>query len=102
MATVAPSVATSLPSKRTCKGVALKPEPKIFTGPTAAGAAPNVIFAAGLKFFGGGIVESSIAGVSTRSILTGLIGPSLKPGSVPRPQVHVRAQLLKGSTGIGA
>src|SRR6266849_484987 len=61
-ATVAPSVVTSMPSSRTCKGVALKPEPRILTGPTGWGAAPNVIFAAGLKFAGVPIVEPSIAG----------------------------------------
>ncbi len=98
--TVAPSVATSLPSKRTCRGVALKPEPKIFTGPTAFGATPKVIFAAGLKFAGVVTVESSIAGVSTRSMWTGLMVPSLKPVSVPLPEFSVRTRLLTGSTAM--
>src|SRR5216684_2425025 len=100
MVTVAPSVATSLPSNRTCRGVVLKPEPKIFTGPTAFGAAPRVIFAAGLKFAGVGTVESSIAGVSTRSMWTGLMVPSLKPVSVPLPEFSVRTRLLIGSTAM--
>src|SRR5260370_27483780 len=100
MVTGGEGVDTSVPANRICTGVALKPEPKIFTGPTAFGAAPNVIFAAGLRLAGVGTVESSIAGVSTRSMWTGLMVASLKPVRVPLPEFSVRTRLLTGSTAI--
>jgi len=59
-----------------------------------------VIFAAGLKLAGVPTVAPSIAGVSTRSMWTGLMVPSLKPVSVPLPEFSVSTRLLMGSTAM--
>src|SRR5467141_863033 len=92
--------AKGTPSRRTWEP-ASKPVPRIFTGPTAAGAAPNVIFTAGARFAGVVIfVGSSMPGVATRSMCTGLILPSLKPVRVPLPEFTVKARLLTESTAM--
>src|SRR5712692_2846276 len=100
--TVAPRVVTSMASRRTFDALE-KPEPKICTGPTEAGDAPNVIFTAGLIFAFIVILAlpASIAGVTTRSMFRVLIFPtcpSWKKERLSLPELTASATLLMEST----
>src|SRR2546425_1137262 len=97
-ATVAPSVLTSVMSRRTFD-VPLKPEPKILTGPAAGEGAPRVTLTAAVRLDGTVIFAgSSTAGDTKRSMCSGLMFPSWKIEMLLLPEFTAIARLSMEST----